>query len=136
LDELARQAIGVDRFASKGLTTLQVDPVLVDQVLQLQLQEETSEGCSLYLTFDQLSAYLVPVVVQRYIDQTEEKAATRLAITYGVLRRLGFTEDWVEQCLRAIHGVELDEALEWVCPFTSHAGSGCSCTSIAFCPLP
>ncbi|KAF8844041.1 P-loop containing nucleoside triphosphate hydrolase protein [Paxillus ammoniavirescens] len=96
----AIKAIGVDRDASKGLTTLQVDPVLVDQVLQLQLQEETSE-------------------VQRYIDQTEEKAATRLAITYGVLRRLGFTEDWVEQCLRAIHGVELDEALEWLfvhCP--------------------
>ncbi|KIK96360.1 hypothetical protein PAXRUDRAFT_826025 [Paxillus rubicundulus Ve08.2h10] len=94
------KAIGVDRSVSKGLTTLQVDPVLVDQVLQLQLQEETPE-------------------VQRYIDQTEEKAATRLAITYGVLRRLGFTEDCVEQCLRAIHGVELDEALEWLfvhCP--------------------
>ncbi|KAF9229432.1 P-loop containing nucleoside triphosphate hydrolase protein [Gyrodon lividus] len=96
----AIKAIEVDRRTSKSLTTLQVDPALVDQVLQLQLQEETSEA-------------------QRYIDQTEEKAATRLAITYGVLRRLGFTEDWVEECLRATHGVELDEALEWLfvhCP--------------------
>ncbi|KIJ68314.1 hypothetical protein HYDPIDRAFT_24607 [Hydnomerulius pinastri MD-312] len=94
------KAIEVDRRLSKGLTTLQLDPVIVDQVLQLQLQEEDVEA-------------------RRYIDQTEEKAATRLAVTYGVLRRLGFTEDWVERCLRAIRGVELDEAYEWLyvhCP--------------------
>ncbi|KAF9240899.1 P-loop containing nucleoside triphosphate hydrolase protein [Melanogaster broomeanus] len=94
------KAIEVEKRTSKDLTTLHVDPVLVDQVLQLQLQEDTSE-------------------VQRNIEQTEEKAATRLAITYGVSRRLGFSEDWVDQCLHAIQGVELDEALEWLfvrCP--------------------
>lgn len=39
-------------------------------------------------------------------------------MTYGILRRLGFSEDWVEQCLRAMSGIELDEALDWVSPDT------------------
>ena len=38
----------------------------------------------------------------------------RLAVTYGILRRLGFSEERVEECLRAIPGVDLDEAYEWV----------------------
>ncbi|KAG6867810.1 hypothetical protein C0993_010744 [Termitomyces sp. T159_Od127] len=38
----------------------------------------------------------------------------RLGITYGVLRRLGFSESRVEECLRAIQGVDVDEAIEWV----------------------
>lgn len=37
-------------------------------------------------------------------------------MTYGILRRLNFSEDWVEQCLRAMSGIELDEALDWVSP--------------------
>ena len=38
----------------------------------------------------------------------------RLAVTYGVLRRLGFSEERVEECLRSINGVDLDEAFDWV----------------------
>jgi len=30
-----------------------------------------------------------------------------------VLRRLGFSEARVEECLRVIQGVDLDEAYEW-----------------------
>jgi hypothetical protein len=41
---------------------------------------------------------------------------TRLGITYGVLRRLGFSQDRVDECLRAIQGVDLEEAYEWVRP--------------------
>lgn len=37
-----------------------------------------------------------------------------MAITYGVLRRLGFSESRVEECLRSIQGVDLDEAYDWV----------------------
>lgn len=48
------------------------------------------------------------------IDEPEEKALFRLAITYGVLRRLGFTESRVEECLKAIGGVDLDDAYDWV----------------------
>ncbi|CAK5264969.1 unnamed protein product [Mycena citricolor] len=46
--------------------------------------------------------------------ESEEKALNKLAITYGVLRRLLFTEERVDECLRAIKGVELDEAFEWL----------------------
>jgi len=49
-----------------------------------------------------------------FIDEPAEKAVPRLAVTYGVLRRLGFAEDKVEQCLRAIPSIGLEEAYEWV----------------------
>ena len=54
------------------------------------------------------------------IEESEEKAISRLGITYGVLRRLGFDEALVENCLRRVNGVELDEALQWV------SGESCS----------
>ena len=48
-------------------------------------------------------------------EDNEEKVLSRLGITYGVLRRLGFAEERVEECLRAITGVDLEEAFDWVC---------------------
>lgn len=48
------------------------------------------------------------------IDEPEEKALPQLAITYGVLRRLGFEEETVERCLKAIKGIDLEEAVEWL----------------------
>ena len=49
------------------------------------------------------------------LEDTEDKALARIGITYGVLRRLGFSEDRVEECLHAMNGVDLDEAYDWVC---------------------
>lgn len=51
---------------------------------------------------------------QQTLEGTEDNVVARLGITYGVLRRLGFKEDRVGQCLNAINGVDLDEAFEWV----------------------
>lgn len=48
------------------------------------------------------------------LDESEDKALPRLGTTYGVLRRLGFSEESVLECLRSIHGVDLDEAFDWV----------------------
>jgi len=48
------------------------------------------------------------------LDEPEDKAIARLGITYGVLRRLGFSEARVNECLNAINGVDLEEAYEWV----------------------
>ncbi|KAH0838412.1 P-loop containing nucleoside triphosphate hydrolase protein [Lanmaoa asiatica] len=90
-------AIEVDKRISRGFNTVEVDPVLVEEILHLHLQEETSRA-------------------RHHADPNKEKAATRLAVTYGILRRLGFSEDWVEQCLRSMTGIELDEALDWVNP--------------------
>ncbi|KAF8559205.1 P-loop containing nucleoside triphosphate hydrolase protein [Imleria badia] len=93
-------AIEVDRRISRGFNTVDLDPVLVEEILRLSLEEERLRA-------------------RHYIDLTKEKAVTRLAVTYGILRRLGFSEDSVEQCLRTISGIELDEALDWIvihCP--------------------
>ena len=51
---------------------------------------------------------------RKSIDETREKALYRLAVAYGVLCRLGFSEDRVAECLKAIDGVDLDEAYDWV----------------------
>ncbi|THV04814.1 hypothetical protein K435DRAFT_790557, partial [Dendrothele bispora CBS 962.96] len=50
---------------------------------------------------------------RRQLDEGEDKALLKLAVTYGTLRRLGFSEKTVEECLKAINGVDLDEAYDW-----------------------
>ena len=52
--------------------------------------------------------------MQGSVDDPEDKAIPQLAITYGVLRRLGFEEDIVERCLKSIWGIDLEQAVEWV----------------------
>lgn len=51
---------------------------------------------------------------RKTLDEPEDKAIARLGVTYGILRRLGFSEERVEECLRAINGVDLEEAYDWV----------------------
>ncbi|KAE9410967.1 hypothetical protein BT96DRAFT_244345 [Gymnopus androsaceus JB14] len=89
------KAIEIDRRFSKTLPSLELDPLMIDRILDLAKDFQTNEG-------------------KKTLDETEEKAVTKLAITYGVLRRLGFTEERVEECLVAINGVELEEAYEWL----------------------
>jgi ATP-dependent RNA helicase DHX29 len=55
-------------------------------------------------------------LASKAISEPEEKVLAKLGITFGVLRRLGFSEERVEECLRSIHGVDLDEAYDWVRP--------------------
>jgi ATP-dependent RNA helicase DHX29 len=104
----------VERRTSRAFNTVEVDPVLVEEILRLHLEERS--GCrsffSAFVPLDSISRFLA----RHYIDYTKEKAGARLAVTYGILRRLGFSEDWVEQCLRTMSGIELDEALDWVSP--------------------
>lgn len=58
--------------------------------------------------------------VKKPLEDPEDKAIARLGVTYGVLRRLGFSETRVDECLNAINGVDLDEAYEWVSPNSIH----------------
>ncbi|KAI0335964.1 P-loop containing nucleoside triphosphate hydrolase protein [Cubamyces sp. BRFM 1775] len=89
------KAIEQDRRFSETLLRLDLDPAYVDRILELAMEFESTES-------------------SKSIDEPEEKALVRLAITYGVLRRLGFTESRVEECLKSIPGVDLDEAVEWL----------------------
>lgn len=40
------QAIEVEKRASKGFNTVEVDPMLVEEILRLHIQEETTRGLS------------------------------------------------------------------------------------------
>ncbi|KAK0208360.1 P-loop containing nucleoside triphosphate hydrolase protein [Desarmillaria ectypa] len=89
------KAVEQERRYSKTLPSLELNPVLVERILDLALDSRSSEG-------------------KRQIDEPEDKVVAKLAITYGVLRRLGFSEERVIECLEAIPGFELEEAYDWL----------------------
>ncbi|KAK0506080.1 P-loop containing nucleoside triphosphate hydrolase protein [Armillaria luteobubalina] len=84
-----------ERRYSKTLPSLELNPVLVERILGLIFDSRISEG-------------------KRQIDEPEDKVVAKIAITYGVLRRLGFSEGKVLECLEAIPGIELEEAYDWL----------------------
>lgn len=57
---------------------------------------------------------LIANPVPQTVEEPESKALPKLAITYGVLRRLGFSDTDVCHCLESISGIEIDDAIEWV----------------------
>lgn len=59
---------------------------------------------------------------RRPIDIPYDKLLSKLAITYGTLRRLEISEERVVQCLEAIDTAEIDDASDWVC--TQSVGTG------------
>ncbi|KAG6820381.1 hypothetical protein H0H93_001352 [Arthromyces matolae] len=87
------KVIEMERRFSKTLPRIELDAVLVNRILDLSSEEPEAK---------------------KILEEPEEKAIARLGVTYGILRRLGFTESRVEECLRAIQGVDLDEAIEWL----------------------
>ncbi|KAK0465179.1 P-loop containing nucleoside triphosphate hydrolase protein [Desarmillaria tabescens] len=89
------KAVEQERRYSKTLPSLELNPVLVERILDLALDSTSSEG-------------------KRQIDEPEDKVVAKLAITYGVLRRLGFSEERVIECLEAIPGFELEQAYDWL----------------------
>jgi hypothetical protein len=54
------------------------------------------------------------LLAPKWIDISDENAVTRFGATYGVLRRLGYSEETVLLCLESVDGVDLEEAYEWV----------------------
>ncbi len=57
---------------------------------------------------------LHPSIGRRAVDTSIDKFLTKLGITYGVLRRLGFSEERVLQCLKEITTADIDDACDWV----------------------
>ncbi|KAJ7235880.1 P-loop containing nucleoside triphosphate hydrolase protein [Mycena haematopus] len=93
--EISRSAIEMDRRYSKTLPRIDLDPALIDRILSLVAETDLAEG-------------------RKPLEESEDKAIGKLGTTYGVLRRIGFTEERVDECLRAIRGVDLDEAYDWL----------------------
>ncbi|TFK57142.1 P-loop containing nucleoside triphosphate hydrolase protein [Heliocybe sulcata] len=94
------KAIDQERRFSNTLSSFELDPVVTDRILALTREPRRDDHA-------------------KVITEPEEKALARLGITFGVLRRLGFAEQRVEECLSAIKGIDLDEAFEWLyihCP--------------------
>ncbi|TFK30567.1 pre-mRNA-splicing factor ATP-dependent RNA helicase prp22 [Coprinopsis marcescibilis] len=87
--------IEVDRRHSQTFPRLDLDRILKEQVYELIAHSKRWDD-------------------SKPLDEAEEKITTRLALTYGVLRRLGFSEDTVEACLKAIPSVDIDDAYEWL----------------------
>ena len=53
-------------------------------------------------------------LAHKRLDISDDSVLVRLGVTYGVLRRLGYSEETVARCLESIDGVDLEEAHEWV----------------------
>lgn len=47
-------------------------------------------------------------------EKLDDKYLGKLGLAFGVLRRLGFSEERVFECLKAIPTVELEDALDWL----------------------
>ena len=51
----------------------------------------------------------------KLLSEPSNKVLPRLAIIYGILRRLGFQHVASIQCLQSVQNLDLDAALDWVC---------------------
>lgn len=103
------QAIETERRFAQTLPRFDFDSASVDRVLQLASLAE-SKG----LVLSNGLALTHNLVATKANDDTDEKIFARLGITYGVLRRLGYSENVVEKCLRKLNTFELEDAFERV----------------------
>jgi hypothetical protein len=90
-----------------------LDPALTEHILTLARESDLAEGMTVNGTLTE--HMIIPIGAgKKPLDEPEDKAIARLGITYGVLRRLRFSEARVNECLNAINGVDLEDAYEWV----------------------
>ncbi|PPQ72027.1 hypothetical protein CVT24_008079 [Panaeolus cyanescens] len=85
------KSIEVERRFAKTLPRFELDPQLRLNVLKLIAEDDTPT-----------------------IEESGDKALLKLAVTYGVLRRLGYPEDTVLECLKNSQSADLEHALEWL----------------------
>ncbi|TRM65724.1 P-loop containing nucleoside triphosphate hydrolase protein [Schizophyllum amplum] len=90
------KAIEVDRRFAQTLPVLELDSIATKRVLDLALNSD------------------VRLDGKKSVDDADDKSVTKLGITYGVLRRLGFSEARVDECLRNMNGLDIEEAYDWL----------------------
>jgi ATP-dependent RNA helicase DHX29 len=123
----------VDRRFSATLSRLELDPTYTQKILDMVAESPDDDSKHISDPVLLLHRLTQSAMDKSVIEGPEEKALTKLAITYGVLRRLGFSEVRVEECLKAIRGTGLEEAYEWVrefLPLTDHEVEYLSFSSI------
>ncbi|KIO31878.1 hypothetical protein M407DRAFT_217155 [Tulasnella calospora MUT 4182] len=77
------------------------------QELAVKLQEKIDKDVSLILRVASTPPLKRP-------EKLDDKYLGKLGLAFGVLRRLGFSEERVFECLKAIPTVELEDALDWL----------------------
>ncbi|KAI0257581.1 P-loop containing nucleoside triphosphate hydrolase protein [Lactifluus subvellereus] len=90
------KAIATERRLSNDLLLLDLDANIVNEILAMARDDSGSGKAT------------------KRIDISDDDALARLGITYGVLRRLGYSEETVERCLMSTDGTDLEEAHEWL----------------------
>ncbi|KAI5124610.1 hypothetical protein M0805_004220 [Coniferiporia weirii] len=91
------KVIEYDRRMAKSLLQLGLDQALQDEINELILSCDSQDKTKLIIG-------QVP----------RDKLLGQIGITYGVLRRLGFREDVVLNCLKDCSGVDLEQAFDWL----------------------
>lgn len=89
------KTIETERRFSNSLPLLDLDAGVVSGILEMA-RDSWSDKAS------------------KRLDISDDSTLTRVGVTYGVLRRLGYSEETVARCLESIDGVDLEEAHEWL----------------------
>jgi ATP-dependent RNA helicase DHX29 len=104
----------VDRRFAQNLPRLDIDPLLREKILGVWLGSQSTEGKNRAL--HRIAQNYISTIAINFAEgsDSEDRAIARLGINYGVLRRLGFKEDLVEECLRSSRGMDLEDIFDWV----------------------
>ncbi|KAI0002050.1 P-loop containing nucleoside triphosphate hydrolase protein [Russula vinacea] len=89
------KAIETERRFSNTFPLLDLDAGVVGEILEMARSSWSAKA-------------------PKRVDISDDSVLTRLGVTYGVLRRLGYSEETVSRCLKFIDGVDLEEAHEWL----------------------
>ena len=104
---------------TKNYPQLDLDQSFINEIIELVLYSESQgivfESMLLY-PFSHFTLERAPSLIANSAN-ARDKLVGQIGITYGVLRRLGFSEDIVKTCLTEAPGVDLEQAFDWVRPF-------------------
>src|ERR1700709_1251032 len=98
---------------------IEIEPETTEIIIDLARDSANTESRR-FLVDEWMHNHKFADSVARGLSEPPEKALSKLGVTYGALRRLGFSEERVEECLRTINGVDLEEAYDWVRPIFAY----------------
>jgi hypothetical protein len=91
-----------------------LDANIVSEILTMARDDSGGKGNAFGGLAPLRTSANVSLLATKRIDISDDSALVRLGIIYGVLRRLGYSEETVERCLASTDGTDLEEAHEWV----------------------